>query len=83
METVASLEDEILEIARRCVNQGPGYAQEGVVLREVQKLRHSESLPEQQAILRAWHRLFAEGKLVWGYNLENPGSPFFHISSGS
>ena len=36
-------------------------------------------LEEQQKILTVWHRLFAEGKLAWGYDLENPGSPFFHM----
>jgi len=33
----------------------------------------------RQAILNAWHDLFSEKKLVWGYDLDNPGSPFFHV----
>jgi len=30
-------------------------------------------------ILNAWHDLFAERKLAWGYDLDNPSSPFFHV----
>jgi hypothetical protein len=33
----------------------------------------------QQAILNAWHDLFLEKRLAWGFNLDNPNSPFFHV----
>src|SRR5580693_5339983 len=26
-----------------------------------------------------WHELFQEGTLSWGYDLDNPDAPFFHI----
>lgn len=76
---VQSVEDTILELARDACAKGPGFAQESVVLREARKRLQPESLEEQQKILTVWHRLFAEGKLAWGYNLDNPGSPFFHM----
>ena len=72
---VQSVEDAILELARDAAR----FAQESVVLREAQQRLQPESLEEQQKILTVWHRLFAEGKLAWGYDLENPGSPFFHM----
>jgi hypothetical protein len=36
-------------------------------------------LATQQAILNAWHDLFVEKRLAWGYDLDNPGAPFFHV----
>ena len=33
----------------------------------------------QQAILTCWHDLFREGTLSWGYDLDNPDPPFFHM----
>ena len=33
----------------------------------------------QQAILTCWHDLFRDGALSWGYDLDNPDPPFFHI----
>jgi hypothetical protein len=33
----------------------------------------------QQRILDAWQDLFTEKKLGWGYDLDNPTSPFFHV----
>ena len=40
-------------------------------------------LPAQQAILSAWHDLFLERKLSWGYDLDNPNWPFFHLHEGA
>ena len=71
----------VLRIANESAEQGPGWAQEGVVLRAVRD-RLSAGNPDlrvQQAILNAWHDLFTEKKLAWGYDLDNPGSPFFHV----
>jgi hypothetical protein len=74
-----SIEATMLELAREAYSKGPGFAQESVVLREAQQRFLPQSLEEQQRILCAWHRLFEEGKLSWGYNLANPSPPFFHI----
>jgi hypothetical protein len=76
---VESIEATILRLAREACAKGPGFAQESVVLREAQQELKPQSLEDQQKILSVWHRLFAEGKLAWGYNLANPGSPFFHM----
>ena len=79
-----AIKDLVLQVARESAEKGPGWAQEGVVLREVGD-RYSNGqgqqpdLKIQQAILNAWHDLFTEKKLVWGYDLDNPSSPFFHV----
>jgi hypothetical protein len=34
---------------------------------------------QEQVILTCWHDLFREGRLSWGYDLNNPDAPFFHV----
>jgi hypothetical protein len=73
------------EVAQELSRKGPGWAQEGVALREIGDRLASRdlrrNLPLQQNVLHAWHDLFLEKKLAWGYDLENPGAPFFHVRS--
>jgi hypothetical protein len=72
----------VFGIAAELAGRGPGWAQEAIVLREAAaRLRRQlgEDLSAQQAVLTAWHDLFLERKLSWGYNLDNPNSPFFHV----
>ncbi|MBD3673580.1 MAG: hypothetical protein HUJ26_08645 [Planctomycetaceae bacterium] len=69
----------VLDIAKECAEKGPGFAQSGVVLREVLSRHGLNTLSEQQKILDAWYQLFDEKILVWGYNVDNPGPPFFHL----
>jgi len=73
------IEDKVFEIARRLHEQGPGFAQEGVVMQTVREEIHPRSLEDEQMILSCWHHLFQEGKLAWGYNLDNPTAPWFHF----
>ena len=78
------LKQEVLEAAKRCARRGAGHAQQRVVLNEVaEKFGGSSfSLPDihlQQKILTCWHDLFREGVLSWGYDLDNPDAPFFHM----
>jgi hypothetical protein len=77
------IKELVWQVARESAESGPGWAQEGVVLRQVADRLTNErgrpELPTQQMILNAWHDLFAEKKLVWGYDLDNPNSPFFHV----
>lgn len=61
------------------MDKGPGFAQEGVVLRKAQEELKPHSLADQRRILDAWQRLFIDGKLAWGHDLENPRDPFFHL----
>ena len=75
----------VMQVATEKAGNGPGWAQEGVVLQEVkdqlvQRLGRVE-LTIQQAILNNWHDLFAEKRLAWGYDVDNPNSPFFHVRS--
>jgi hypothetical protein len=77
------LKNLVWEVASKAASSGPGYAQEGVVVRHIQeRLRERgtrSDLEVQQQILDAWHDLFAEKRLGWGYNLDNPNAPFFHV----
>lgn len=78
------LRREVLEVAKRCAQRGAGYSQQGIVLDEVAQKYRRNSYPSmdiklQQAILTCWHDLFREGDLSWGYDLDNPDAPFFHV----
>jgi len=71
----------VYEVAIDFAQRGPGWAQQAAVLREAAERLRSQlgtELAAQQAILTAWHDLFLERKLSWGYNLDNPNAPFFH-----
>ena len=79
-----TLKQRVLEAARTCAMQGPGLAQQRPVLDKVASgfggsMFTRLDLDIQQAILTCWHDLFREGTLSWGYDLDNPDSPFFHI----
>ena len=78
------LKEKVLVAAKACAKRGPGYSQQ----RPVFDMVASETaggvytrldLDLQQAILTCWHDLFREGTLSWGYDLDNPDPPFFHI----
>lgn len=80
----AEIKDIVWKVAQLSATRGPGWAQEGVVLREIGEeisRRQIGRLDQEteQAILNAWHDLFLEKKLAWGYDLDNPSSPFFHV----
>lgn len=77
---LARLEETLLKIARECIDEGPGFAQESVVLRRAAEgLKVGNSLREQQRLLTAWQNLFRNGQLSWGYDVDNPSAPFFHV----
>lgn len=80
---VAQLDEMILETARNLYEKGPGFAQQSVVLREVRERVQPSSLEEEQEILSAWYNLFRAGHLAWGYNIDNPGPPWYHFPSAS
>ena len=78
--------DEVYETAVRCAKRGAGYSQQRVVLDEVaRKLFDRDpfitpsNVEQEQNILTCWHDLFREGRLSWGYDLNNPDAPFFHV----
>ena len=79
-----TLKQMVLEAARNCAMRGPATRNRG---RCWTRLRASSAaacitrldLDIQQAILTCWHDLFREGALSWGYDLDNPDPPFFHI----
>jgi hypothetical protein len=79
-----ALKQKVLEATGTCAKRGPGYAQQRPVLDEVASefggsMYTTLHLDIQQAILTCWHDLFREGTLSWGYDLDNPDPPFFHI----
>lgn len=79
-----SLKQKVLDAAMQCARRGPGYSQQRPVLDEVASAAGGNmytrlDLDLQQAMLTCWHDLFREGTLSWGYDLDNPDPPFFHI----
>jgi hypothetical protein len=39
-----------------------------------------EGREKQQLLLTLWHDLFRTGYLAWGFNINNPNPPFFHLT---
>lgn len=76
---VADMKQTLLDVARKAIEKGPGYAQDGVVLRDAAEILRPSSLKEQQELLTQWHELFRTGELAWGYDIDNPNAPFFHL----
>ncbi len=78
--TDAELRTVILGIAMQNANDY-ATAQEGPVLAAVRC--HFDKilldLQDQQLILCVWQDLFIDGILVWGYDLEHYGWPFYHV----
>lgn len=77
---------ELSELVRQtaifCHRKGAGYAQQSVVLQQVgRQLAREGQRPtvSDSQILTCWHDLFLSGDLSWGYDLDNPNAPFFHV----
>jgi hypothetical protein len=75
------LSELVFETAVELARKGPGWAQQGVVLNAVAERISATKRDErlQQRILTCWHDLFRSGHLSWGYNLDNPDAPFYHV----
>ncbi len=79
-DQTSAMKKTLLEVAEEYMQRGPGFAQEGPVLAEVtDRLRIGNDLAAQQDLLTCWHDLFLSRELSWGYNIDNPSNPFFHI----
>lgn len=74
------IQEALIAIARELYRQGPCMGQEPLVLRRALDELHAQSdIRKQQEILTNWHNLFQTGRLVWGYDIVNPGHPFYHF----
>jgi len=77
----ARLRGLVFDVAKQLLERGPGWAQQRAVLEEVVNqvpgARKDDRI--QQKILTCWHDLFRLGQLSWGYNIDNPDAPFYHI----
>ena len=82
MSGTDEIREILLDTAKDCARQGPGFAQEPVVLRQAATRLKIRDLGEQQRLLNVWHELFRAGRLYWGYDIDNPGQPFFHFPEG-
>jgi hypothetical protein len=77
---ISKIEEKMWQIIREAVEIGPGYAQEGYVLRTTwEQLGSPRDLATERMILDVWNRFIREGRIVWGHNMSNPTAPFFHI----
>lgn len=72
----------LLEAIDKFVNSVSSLQDNSVFTEVRQKLNiaNSHDIDIEQAILTYWHDLFRMGYIAWGYNLDNPSPPFFHIT---
>lgn len=78
-----SVREVLLETVRdRHAKLNGGTLQQGEILQEVSRiLIQRQRDPEmEEAILTEWYDLFRTGLLAWGFNLNNPNPPWFHIT---
>jgi hypothetical protein len=90
MDFDTEVKERLLQIAKEMAQKGAGYAQESLVLRGMeekhggwmreQNQKWNSLLKRQQLILTAWNDLFRERQLSWGYDIDNPSTPFFHVT---
>jgi hypothetical protein len=75
------LREIVFQVAEELAQKGSGWAQQGTVLAEVARRIPGGAKDDrvQQNILTCWHDLFRDGLLSWGYNLDNPDAPFYHV----
>ena len=77
---LADLEEQVLLVATELAARGPAWAQEAAVTRELyERFPRLRDLEGQQQLLTCWHNLFRKGRLSWGYDLDNPNMPFYHV----
>ncbi len=71
----------VFDVARQLLERGPGWAQQRAVLEEVANQVPGARTDQriQQSILPCLYDLFRLGQLSWGYNIDNPDAPFYHI----
>jgi hypothetical protein len=77
--TYSEIQRLVFDTALELSSRGPGWAQERTVLNEVRNQIDRADDQTQQLVLTCWHDLFRTGRLSWGYNLDYPNSPFFHV----
>lgn len=77
-----AIREIVRQVTERAAASNSPNAQTSVVLKEVMQQLGSgaHSLEVQQEILTAFQDLFRSGDFSWGYNVDNPGEPFFHKS---
>jgi hypothetical protein len=51
-----------------------------ILSRASERLDYRHDQAKELAILRHFYDLFRTGYLAWGFNLSNPGPPFFHVT---
>ncbi len=73
--------DTLVEVCTSNFDQGLGYFQESVILKQTARRLNVDPIGEEACrLLTAWHALLAEGLISPGVNLDNPGLPFLHLT---
>ncbi len=71
----------LLQVVSELAHSGSTLQQGQVLQRSAQRLGiHIGRIEDQQALLTMWHDLFRNGHLAWGYNIDNPNPPFYHLT---
>jgi hypothetical protein len=78
----------MVQVATELARAGPQNV-DRTVLHEVARRLAPPNLPPgviyrpqlagQQRLLRTWHGLFQDGTLAYGYSIDSPGLPWFHV----
>ena len=81
---IPSIRDVLLSLVHEMnASRKGGHLQQSSLLAAAeQKLVPYGGSPDvEEAILTQWQELFRTGLLAWGYNLNNPDPPFFHLTN--
>lgn len=72
----------ILDIIEETLEKPNQPLQQSSILTEsAERLNIKDNIELEQLLLTEWNSLFRSGYLSWGYNLNNPNPPYFHISA--
>lgn len=81
MESGKNVRQVLLQVISQMSNGGGAGLQVSSALHEAARQVRADKLAfNEQEILTAWADLFREGLLAPGYNLDNPGLPWFHLT---
>ena len=76
------IRETLLQVVNEQAELGSQF-QQTPVLREAAKrlgILFTNRIEYQQALLTLWYDLFRSGYLAWGFNFDNPGPPWCHLT---
>lgn len=80
-EANRSMQEVLLAVISEHAERGGSLDSNSVLKDAARQLKSLGVLESDQALLTLWHDQFRNGRLAWGYNLQNNGPPFFHLTA--